>query len=103
MRLPASVTTAALVMAALHGSVPLRAQGQPAAEPAPAQETQAQASGTPAQDATQAGTLFPVWYLQSNRNIDPRVRPNAGLRTPMAYSPIANGPVLYPVFSPVAP
>src|SRR5258708_8244036 len=91
-------------MAAVYGSVPLCAQGQhPAAEPPDAQQTQVQASGAPAQDATQAGTLFPVWYLQSNRNIDPRVRPNAGLRTPMAYYPIANGPLLYPTFSPVAP
>jgi hypothetical protein len=91
--------TAALVMAAIYGSVPLLAQNQrPAAEVAPAQ-----GSGTPAQDATQAGTLFPVWYLKSSRNIDPRVRPNAGLRTPMAYYPIAGGPLFYPNFSPIAP
>src|SRR5712672_781398 len=103
MKPPASRVAAALAMAALYGPVLLRAQGQPpAAEPA-AQETPAQASGTPAQDATQPGTLFPVWYLQSNRNIDPRVRPNAGLRTPMAYYPIAGGPMFYPAFSPVAP
>ena len=102
----------ALAIALLCGSVPLLAQAPvPAAEPASAQETlrpgsgQApmDASGTPAQDATQAGTLFPAWRLQSNRNIDPRVRPNAGLRMPMAYYPIANGPLLYPAFSPVAP
>jgi MtrB/PioB family decaheme-associated outer membrane protein len=102
MRPPTSYATA-LVIAALYGSARLLAQGQPPAEPPPAQETQAQASGTPAQDATQAGTLFPVWSLQSNRNIDPRVRPNAGLRTPMAYYPIAGGPMFYPTFSPVAP
>jgi len=93
-----------LVIAVLSGCARLLAQGQYAATaPAPAQETQEQASGTPAQDATQAGTLFPVWYLKSNRNIDPRVRPNAGLRTPMAYYPIAGGPMLYRTFSPVAP
>src|SRR5712671_1888480 len=102
MRPPTSYATA-LVIAALYGSARLLARGQPPAEPPPAQETQPQASGTPAQDATQAGTLFPVWSLQSNRNIDPRVRPNAGLRTPMAYYPIAGGPMFYPNFSPVAP
>jgi Putative outer membrane beta-barrel porin, MtrB/PioB len=100
----ASRGTAALVIAALYGSAALLAQGQPpAAAPAPAQENQPDAPGTLAQDATQAGTQFPVWYLTSNRNIDPRVRPNAGLRTPMAYYPIANGPLLYPTLSPVAP
>jgi hypothetical protein len=103
MRSPHSHATVALVITALCGSARLVAQAQPAAEPAAAQETQGQGSEPPAQDATQAGTLFPVWYLTSNRNIDPRVRPNAGLRTPMAYSPIANGPLLYPAFSPVAP
>jgi hypothetical protein len=104
MRPLQSHAAAALLIGALCGSARLLAQGQAAAtEPAPAQETLGQAPETPAQDATQAGTLFPVWYLQSNRNIDPRVRPNAGLRTPMAYSPIANGPLFYPAFSPVAP
>src|SRR4030088_2623335 len=104
MRPPASHVAAALLMAALFGSGPLRAQGRPpAVEPAPAQETQAHASDTPAQDAAQTGTLFPVWYLKSNRNIDPRVRPNAGLPAPTAYYPIAGGPMFYPTFSPVAP
>ena len=102
MKPPYSHAAAALVIAWLVGSARLLAQGQPAAtEPASAEGAQAQASGT--QDPTQASTLFPVWYLKSNRNIDPRVRPNAGLRTPMAYYPIANGPLLYPTFSPVAP
>jgi len=109
---PSALYATALVIAALYGSARLLAQGpstqlgarQPAAtDPAPTQDTQGQASGTLAQDATQAGTLFPVWYLKSNRNIDPRVRPNAGLRAPMAYYPIAGGPLLYPAFSPVTP
>src|SRR6266404_3069667 len=109
MKPQTSRVTATLVMAVLCGSVPLRAQSPPpAGESAPALrpgsgQVQEQASGALAQDATQAGTLFPVWHLQSNRNIDPRVRPNAGLRTPMAYSPIAGGPMFYPTFSPVAP
>src|SRR4029077_3096724 len=84
-------------------STPLGAGQAAAVESAPSQEMQVQAVDTLAQDATQAGTLFPVWYLKSNRNIDPRVRPNAGLRTPNAYYPIANGPLLYRTFSPVAP
>jgi hypothetical protein len=93
-----------IVVAALSGSARLIAQGPPVATPAtPSNDTQDQASSTLAQDATRAGTLFPVWYLTSNRNIDPRVRPNAGLRTPMAYYPIAGGPLFYPNFSPVAP
>jgi putative beta-barrel porin MtrB/PioB len=103
MRVSGPHATAALVIAALYGSAPLLAQGDPSPEPAPAQENRQDASSTPAQDATRAGTLFPVWYLKSNRNIDPRVRPNAGLRTPMAYFPIAGGPLLYPNFSPVTP
>jgi hypothetical protein len=105
MRPHQSHATAALVIAALSGPVRLLAQApQPPAAPSPsAQEAQEQAPDMPAQDATQAGTLFPVWYLTSNRNIDPRVRPNAGLRTPMAYSPIAGGPLFYPNFSPLAP
>ena len=103
MRPLQSQAAAALMIAAVFGSAPLFAQGQPSAEPTSAQESGQDASGTLAQDATQADTLFPVWYLKSNRSIDPRVRPNAGLRTPMAYFPIAGGPLLYPAFSPVTP
>jgi len=55
------------------------------------------------QDATLAYTFFPPWSLMSTRNVDPRIRPNAGLHVPMAYHPIAGGPLFYPNFSPVAP
>lgn len=48
-----------------------------------------------AQDAAAAPTttLFPPWRLTSTRNVDLRLRPNAGLRLP----------ALFPNFSPVAP
>jgi putative beta-barrel porin MtrB/PioB len=95
--------TAAIMIGLLHGSARLVAQSQFAQTPASTQETQAQAPATPGQDAAQADTLFPVWRLLSNRDIDPRVRPNAGVRVPMAYYPIAGGPLFYPNFSPVAP
>jgi len=55
------------------------------------------------QEATRPLSFFPSWSLKSTRNIDPRIRPNAGLRVPLAYYPIADGPRLYPNFSPVSP
>jgi MtrB/PioB family decaheme-associated outer membrane protein len=56
-----------------------------------------------AQEATRPDTWFPAWHLTSSRNIDPRIRPNAGLRIPRSYYPIAGGPLLYPNFSPTEP
>src|SRR5262245_35302535 len=55
------------------------------------------------QEATRPGSSFPAWYLKSTRNIDPRVRPNAGLREAGPYTQISGGPVLYPNWSPVEP
>lgn len=59
-------------------------------------------SGHP-QEATRPNTLFPAWHMQSTRPVDPRIRPNAGLRIPRSYYPIAGGPLLYPNYSPVEP
>jgi len=56
-----------------------------------------------AQDATRPGTFFPPWSLRSTRPIDPRIRPNAGLRIPRSYYPIAGGPLLYPHYTPEEP
>ena len=47
----------------------------------------------PAEDANQPDSQFPPWALYSNQNIDPRVKPNAGLRLPS----------LFPNFSPIVP
>ncbi|MEO8379730.1 MAG: MtrB/PioB family outer membrane beta-barrel protein [Acidobacteriota bacterium] len=59
-------------------------------------------SGWP-QEATRPMTLFPSWSLRSTQVIDPRINPNAGLRIPRSYYPIAGGPLLYPNYSPVEP
>ena len=56
-----------------------------------------------AQEATRPSTLFPPWSLLSTRIIDPRIRPNAGLRVPRSYYPIKDGPLLYANVSPVEP
>jgi MtrB/PioB family decaheme-associated outer membrane protein len=47
----------------------------------------------PAEDANQPNSKFPPWALYSTRNVDPRIKPNGGLRVPQ----------LEPNFSPVAP
>lgn len=59
-------------------------------------------SGWP-QEATRPQTMFPAWSLRSTHSIDPRIGPNAGLRIPRSYYPIAGGPLLYPNFTPVEP
>jgi hypothetical protein len=46
-----------------------------------------------AEDANQPGSNFPPWALYSTYNVDPRVKPNGGLRLP----------ALFPNFSPVVP
>jgi MtrB/PioB family decaheme-associated outer membrane protein len=56
-----------------------------------------------AQEATRPMTFFPAWSLRSTRSIDPRIRPNAGLRISRSYYPIAGGPLLYPNYTPVEP
>lgn len=56
-----------------------------------------------AQDATRPNTKFPPWSLHSTRGIDPRIRPNAGLRVPRTYYPIAGGPMLSPNYTAVEP
>jgi hypothetical protein len=56
-----------------------------------------------AQEATRPGTLFPAWAPLSSRIIDPRIRPNAGIRVPRSYYPIKDGPLLYSNVSPVEP
>jgi len=49
--------------------------------------------GHVAEDPTQPGSNFPPWALYDNANVDPRVKPNAGLRVPS----------LFPNFSPIVP
>ncbi|MGB8834878.1 MAG: MtrB/PioB family outer membrane beta-barrel protein [Candidatus Sulfotelmatobacter sp.] len=46
-----------------------------------------------AEDPTQPGSNFPPWALYSTRVVDPRVRPNTGIRLP----------AIIPNFSPVVP
>jgi len=46
-----------------------------------------------AEDATQPNSNFPPWALYSTANVDPRVKPNSGIRLP----------ALFPNFSPVVP
>ncbi|MBV9496115.1 MAG: MtrB/PioB family outer membrane beta-barrel protein, partial [Acidobacteria bacterium] len=65
-------------------------------------ETNQSTSGW-AQEATRPGTLFPVWHMQSTRTIDPRIRPNAGIRVPRNYYPLPGGPLLYHNYSAVEP
>src|SRR6202041_711353 len=46
-----------------------------------------------AEDAHQPNSNFPPWALYSTQNVDPRVKPNGGIRLP----------ALFPNFSPVVP
>jgi hypothetical protein len=47
----------------------------------------------PAEDANQPNSQFPPWALYSNRNVDPRVKYNGGIRLPQ----------IFPNFSPIVP
>jgi hypothetical protein len=49
--------------------------------------------GHVAEDPTQPDSNFPPWALYDTANVDPRVKPNAGLRVPS----------LFPNFSPIVP
>ena len=49
--------------------------------------------GHVAEDPTQPDSNFPPWALYDTANVDPRVKPNAGLRLPS----------LFPNFSPIVP
>jgi hypothetical protein len=49
--------------------------------------------GHVAEDANQPNSQFPPWALYSTRNVDPRVKPNAGIRLPL----------IFPNFSPIVP
>lgn len=100
-----SPTTAAGVSAPTTSPPPSAHQsGQPSGQRGEGtQSAPAVSTDRAAQDATLPNTQFPAWFLKSTRPIDPRVRPNVGLRVPMAYYPIPGGPLLYPNYSPVAP
>jgi MtrB/PioB family decaheme-associated outer membrane protein len=104
-------TWPALLVAVISGVLPLAAQEQ-----SPAVSTQDadasliaadpesnQSTSGHAQEATRPQTQFPPWHMQSTRNVDPRIRPNAGLRIPRSYFPIPGGPLLYPNYSPEEP
>ncbi|MGN6183368.1 MAG: MtrB/PioB family outer membrane beta-barrel protein [Thermoanaerobaculia bacterium] len=67
-----------------------------------AAETNQSPSGHP-QEATRPDTVFPPWHLAATRSVDPRIRPNAGLRIPRSYYPIPGGPLLYKNYSPEEP
>jgi hypothetical protein len=65
-----------------------------------------------AEDANQPGSNFPPWATYSTQDdIDPRVKPNAGLRVPqflvdlpgLQQLPPSSRPRLFPNFSPVVP